>query len=198
MIGPGLGSSEAAGGSCCSPRSSADDPPLVSDADACNVLASIPDLFRDFHAAAMDRSPVVIVYLDLTSFLAEKQDPVRPRPRELHARLVRRLVEAGARAVVFDVVFGGPGPDAEADARFAEAIRESGRVILAGQAERGRRPCAGSASALGPLAGGRATPRGSRSGVGGRRLGGGNHPGRRRLRGAPASGRGGLPSRSPR
>jgi two-component system cell cycle sensor histidine kinase/response regulator CckA len=36
--------------------------------------------------------------------------------------------------VVFDVVFGGPGPEAEADAGFAEAIRESGRVILAGQA----------------------------------------------------------------
>src|SRR5689334_20809524 len=78
-------------------------------------------------------SPVVIVYLDLPSFQQEKQDPARPWPRELHAQLLRRLTRAGARAVVFDIVFTAPGPNTEADEAFAKAIRENGRVILAAE-----------------------------------------------------------------
>ncbi len=79
-------------------------------------------------------SPVVIVYLDLNSFRAEQQNPALPWPRALHARLVRQLTAAGARAVVFDIVFSDPGTDAASDRALAEAIRESGRVILAGEA----------------------------------------------------------------
>lgn len=79
-------------------------------------------------------SPVVVVYLDLHSFLAEKQNPNQPWPRELHARLVRQLTAAGAKAIIFDVVFGTEGADRSADREFAAALRENGRVILAGQA----------------------------------------------------------------
>ncbi len=75
-------------------------------------------------------SPVVIVYLDLESYLREKQNPAEPWSRALHARLLRRLTRAGARAVVFDIIFSDPGPDLEADRQFAEAIRANGRVIL--------------------------------------------------------------------
>ena len=56
------------------------------------------------------------VYLDLPTFRQANQDPIRPLPRELHANLVRRLTEAGARAVVFDIIFGQAGPNPEADA----------------------------------------------------------------------------------
>jgi adenylate cyclase len=57
--------------------------------------------------------------------------PNLPRkwPRELHAQLVERLHELGARIVVFDVLFHEPR-DPEQDRRLAEALRATGNVIL--------------------------------------------------------------------
>jgi PAS domain S-box-containing protein len=89
------------------------------------------------HIAAADAPatnvPVVIVYLDLPSFLREQRDPSLPWPREFHARLVRRLAREEARAVLFDVVFSDPGPDPAADEALARAVRENGHVILAAE-----------------------------------------------------------------
>ena len=84
-------------------------------------------------AAATADSPVVIVYLDLASFLQDHRDPAQPWPREFHAQLLHRLTAAGAQAVVFDIVFGNAGPNPDADKAFAAAIRENGRVILAAE-----------------------------------------------------------------
>ena len=64
---------------------------------------------------------------------------LQPWPRCVHARLVDALTEAGARAIVFDMVFRPPrfrsGAEREAleaiDADFARAIERSGRVIMA-------------------------------------------------------------------
>ena len=54
-----------------------------------------------------------------------------PLPRDVHARMVRHLKQAGARAVLFDVLFLDPSRrDAGADADFARAARESGHVWL--------------------------------------------------------------------
>ena len=75
-------------------------------------------------------SPVVLVYLDLDSYLREKQSPDAPWSRALHAKLLRRLTQAGAKAVVFDIIFDSPGADAVADDEFAKTIRADGRVIL--------------------------------------------------------------------
>lgn len=83
--------------------------------------------------AALSNSPVVVVYLDLPSFIQERQDPAQPWPRGIHAQLLHRLRSAGARAVVFDVVFSHPGANAEADTEFAAALREHGRVVLAAE-----------------------------------------------------------------
>lgn len=77
--------------------------------------------------------PVVLVYLDLDSHLRERQSPSEPWPRGLHAQLVRRLTRAGARAVVFDIVFSGAGADPQADLALADAFRENGRVWLAAE-----------------------------------------------------------------
>lgn len=74
----------------------------------------------------------VIVYLDEKSHQVLKQPLNAPWDRKLHADLIDRLTAAGAKAIVFDVIFSDPsitGPDA--DNRLAEAIRTSGRVILA-------------------------------------------------------------------
>jgi adenylate cyclase len=53
-----------------------------------------------------------------------------PWPRRLHATLVDRLAAAGARCIVFDVVFADHTTESEDDA-FATAMRRAGNVILA-------------------------------------------------------------------
>jgi adenylate cyclase len=72
-----------------------------------------------------------LVFLDERSHLQLQQSFTAPWDRALHARLIDRLVHAGARAVVFDVVFSDPNPaDPEADRALAQSIR-SGTVVLA-------------------------------------------------------------------
>ena len=88
---------------------------------------------RGTHQAALDDCPVVIVYLDLNSYKLRGLDPSQPWPRALHAQLLDRLTDAGARAVIFDIIFSDAGNDAEADRALAAAIRRNGRVILAGE-----------------------------------------------------------------
>ena len=84
-------------------------------------------------------APAVIVYLDLDSYFREKQNPAEPWSRALHASLVRRLTAAGAKAVVFDIIFGAAGTNAAADQAFAEALRANGRVVLAAELSRSSR-----------------------------------------------------------
>lgn len=73
----------------------------------------------------------VIVYLDETSHDALGQPLNAPWDRRLHAQLIRRLTAAGANAIVFDIIFSDPDArDAQADIAMAQAIKESGRVIL--------------------------------------------------------------------
>ena len=94
------------------------------------------DLLHTLHGInrpPLDDERVVIVYLDLASFLHEHQDPAGRWPRDWHARLLKRLTADGARAVVFDFLFDSPGEKPEADAALAGAIRENGRVILAAE-----------------------------------------------------------------
>ncbi|MFM1768680.1 MAG: hypothetical protein RJA22_1209 [Verrucomicrobiota bacterium] len=89
----------------------------------------LPFLFR----------PVVIpdevrmVYLNDDAHRALGQPYDAAWDRGIHARLVERLTEAGARAVVFDIVFSGPSANPEADARLARALKANGRVILASE-----------------------------------------------------------------
>lgn len=89
--------------------------------------------FGGTHREVLDDCPVLIVYLDLNSFKLSGLDPSQPWPRGRHAELLQRLTEAGARAVIFDIIFGDPGADATADREFAAAMRRNGRVILAGE-----------------------------------------------------------------
>ncbi len=77
-------------------------------------------------------SPFQVVAVDDQSlnFLREKW----PFRGSKHARLIRNLTRAGARLIVFDIVFTEPNPLYPAeDSLFAEAVREAGNVILAGK-----------------------------------------------------------------
>lgn len=76
-------------------------------------------------------SEVVLVYMDDKSHRDLNEPYDRPWNRRRHAALLDRLATLGAKAVIFDIVFSGPGPDAEIDEAFAKSIHENGRVILA-------------------------------------------------------------------
>ncbi|MCU0777341.1 MAG: CHASE2 domain-containing protein, partial [Akkermansiaceae bacterium] len=74
---------------------------------------------------------IVLVYLDEASHRELEQPLAQPWDRRLHAKLVDRLTEDGARMIVFDILFHDENP--EQDEVFAAAIRKHGNVVLAGE-----------------------------------------------------------------
>jgi adenylate cyclase len=74
----------------------------------------------------------VIVYMDEASHEWLKQPFAAPWDRALHAQLVEQLTAQGAKVVVFDILFTEPSTDPSADEHFERAVKQSGRVILAG------------------------------------------------------------------
>lgn len=53
-----------------------------------------------------------------------------PWPRQLHAAVVERLRAAGARLIIFDLLFSEPGPDPEGDRLLAGAMLRAGKCPL--------------------------------------------------------------------
>ena len=87
-----------------------------------------------FRLTQLKRPPqdVVLVLMDEQSHSSLNQQLSAPWDRRLHARLIRRLTEAGAKAIVFDIVFlTNRFVLPEEDAALVAAAKESGRVILA-------------------------------------------------------------------
>jgi serine phosphatase RsbU (regulator of sigma subunit)/CHASE2 domain-containing sensor protein len=74
---------------------------------------------------------VVVVGIDRDTRENAFDKPIYPLSRhtELHGELTRKLDEAGARAIVFDLMLG-PDVVAEPPLEFAEACRISGKVYL--------------------------------------------------------------------
>lgn len=71
-----------------------------------------------------------IVLISITDECIAEMGPW-PWPREVHARLLRRLKRAGAKTVAFDIMFNEPsilGP--HDDEHFRKAIEEFGRIVL--------------------------------------------------------------------
>ena len=88
------------------------------------------DLYSRRIVRHADPAPsVVVVAIDEPSF-AEVGLPW-PWPRALHATLVDRLVEGGARTIAFDILFDVPSGSPEDDRALAAAIRRAGNVVLA-------------------------------------------------------------------
>jgi adenylate cyclase len=74
---------------------------------------------------------VVVVAMDEKS-AQELGVPGKPSewPRNLHARLIERLAQAGARVICFDVTFDTPSLTPQQDLEFAAAIRLAANVVL--------------------------------------------------------------------
>ena len=75
---------------------------------------------------------LVLVYLDPEIKARLGQPTDQPLDRRFYTRLLERLTSDGARLVLFDILFDNPHPDPSVDARFADAIRHHGRVVLVG------------------------------------------------------------------
>jgi adenylate cyclase len=83
---------------------------------------------------------VAVVSLDRDS--AERlrlPEQIREWPRSIHARLIERLVEAGASVIVFDLILSRPQDPSE-DETLARAIADARRVVLFEALESLRRP----------------------------------------------------------
>jgi adenylate cyclase len=70
---------------------------------------------------------IVIVAVDEPSFA--ELGIQWPWPRSLHAKLVDRLRDAGARVIAFDIIFAEPSTPEE-DAALAHALARAGNVVL--------------------------------------------------------------------
>src|SRR5690554_6928613 len=77
-------------------------------------------------------SPIVLVEI---SQQADDEIPEKyPWPTSVYARLINNLNRAGAKAILLDVVFDQPDMyNHKNDTLFAEAIKNHGGVVLAGQ-----------------------------------------------------------------
>ena len=77
---------------------------------------------------------LVMVWMDEDSHRELTQPRNDSWDRGLHGQLVERLTKEHARAVVFDIVFSETNAThLQGDERFARAIRENGKVILAAE-----------------------------------------------------------------
>lgn len=96
-----------------------------------NGLGRVDLVLGDFALEALE-SPgsdrIVIVAIDDASLAALGRWPWR---REIHARLIERIGQAGPAAVGLDVLFSEPDAQhPEDDRRLAAALRSSGKVVL--------------------------------------------------------------------
>lgn len=89
------------------------------------------DLRFQMRGPVAPRLPLVIVSIDQDSF--DELNLPWPWPRTLHAELIRKLTQAGAKVIAFDILFTEPKPDGREDRALAEAIKAAGNVILAAE-----------------------------------------------------------------
>jgi adenylate cyclase len=107
-----------------------------------SFLSNIPTFrsveldFRDFlfevrGELPVEDSPIVLVPM---SDEADGEIPQKyPWPTSVYAKLIENLNKAGAKVIVFDVIFDQPDQyDPHNDTLFAEALKKYGNVVLAG------------------------------------------------------------------
>jgi adenylate cyclase len=100
------------------------------------VELSIRDyMFEIRGPLSVENSPIVLVSV---SEEADAEIPEKwPWPTSVHAKLVENLHRAGAKAILFDILFSQNDEfDLSNDTLFAQAIANAGNVILAGEIER--------------------------------------------------------------
>ncbi|MFC1546468.1 CHASE2 domain-containing protein [bacterium] len=84
-----------------------------------------------FNIRGVQQSPNYIIVIGVDDDSLKKENLGRwPWGRDVHAQLVDYLYSAGAKVIVFDVLFSEPDPvNPEGDIKFADACKRSGSVI---------------------------------------------------------------------
>jgi len=86
------------------------------------------DLRFQIRGPVSPQMPIVIVSIDEDSF--DELNLPWPWPRDLHALLIRKLADSGAKLIAFDILFTEPKPDPGEDLALAQAIENAGNVLL--------------------------------------------------------------------
>jgi adenylate cyclase len=108
---------------------------LVAAIGWCFIEYSIGQGFQrlsyDLTFALKERQavPICIVYMDENAGRALEQR-FGIWDRRIHANLIRRVTEDGAKGIFLDLVFADASADPAADDLLAEAMKESGRVYI--------------------------------------------------------------------
>ncbi len=109
---------------------------LLSISETVNkVELSVRDSFFEIRdTLSVEDSPIVLVAV---SEEADAEIPEKwPWPTSVHAKLVENLNRAGAKAILFDILFSQNDEfDRSNDTLFAETIATYGNVVLAGEIE---------------------------------------------------------------
>lgn len=90
---------------------------------------TVSDHIRRLAGRSAPTKNVVVVAIDEASYTELQVGFDKPWPRALHAKLLRRLKELGARSVAFDVLFTGPGSDPAVDQELIEAFKGVNSII---------------------------------------------------------------------
>ncbi len=99
------------------------------------IELSLRDRFFEIRGPlSVEDSPIVMVAI---SEKADSEIPEKwPWPSDLHARLIHNLNRAGAKAILFDVIFSQSDTyDPKNDSLFAAAMNTYGNVVLSGDIE---------------------------------------------------------------
>lgn len=149
--------SRPAGALARSPRIRRADVLLAAGLAAFTAACYLGGVFERLEIIAIDvryqwfsapaRPDIVLVLIDSDSL---KRVGPWPWRRSVHARLLRRVSAAGARAVGYDVEFGTPR-DPESDAQLAGAVAEGRAIVLAVFHEYQRLPEGGAVYRATPL-----------------------------------------------
>jgi serine/threonine protein kinase len=91
-------------------------------------LSLLDSLFR-LRGAAKPNSDIVVVSMDEQSYSSLGQPLSEPWPRDLHARLLDRLTAAGAKRVVFDIIFSKRSDLTQGDRELARAMQRVPTVL---------------------------------------------------------------------
>jgi adenylate cyclase len=89
------------------------------------------DLFQRFHAP-LENPEVLVLEINQQDLTALSEKGIQwPWPRQIYAPLVEFCAKAGAKGIIFDILFSEPSSyGKEDDLALAEAIREAGCVFL--------------------------------------------------------------------
>ena len=89
------------------------------------------DMRFDARGAQPPPEDIVVVGIDARTFSDYRFVPY-PLPRRLHARVIDRLVDAGARVIAYDIQFTEPSSSERDDIRLVDAVAGAkNRIVLA-------------------------------------------------------------------